>query len=336
MIAKKELIMFMPLIGGGGVEKNLYLISNYLSKKINKIKICTISKDKKNKFNNKINFLTPQNDYSKISNIRLKYFIALFELFKYLLKNKNVVVLSFQANIYCILICKLLNINIIVRSNSSPSGWYHNWLKKLIYKKVISLADKIIVNSLEFKHQMENRFKVNVECIFNPLNQKEIIKKSKFKINEKFYNNVYKIINLGRMTEQKDQITILKAINLLKKKINLRLLILGRGIEKVNLQTYINENKLNKYVKLINFIDNPYPYIKKANLFVLSSKYEGLPNVLLEAATLKKTIISTKCPTGPKEILDNGKRGFLFKNDEANALYNSLQKFITVIKTKKN
>ena len=218
------------------------------------------------------------------------------------------------------MICKLLNINIIVRSNSSPSGWYHNWLKKLIYKKVISLADKIIVNSLEFKHQMENRFKVNVECIFNPLNQKEIIKKSKFKINEKFYNNVYKIINLGRMTEQKDQITILKAINLLKKKINLRLLILGRGIEKVNLQTYINENKLNKYVKLINFIDNPYPYIKKANLFVLSSKYEGLPNVLLEAATLKKTIISTKCPTGPKEILDNGKGGIFFKVGDYNEL----------------
>ena len=60
-------------------------------------------------------------------------------------------------------------------------------------------------------------------------------------------------------------------------------------------------------------MDNPFPIIKKADLFVLSSKYEGLPNVLLEAATLKKFIISSNCPTGPKEILMNGKGGFILK-----------------------
>ena len=90
--------------------------------------------------------------------IRLKYLICLVILFKFLIKNKNSTVLSFQANIYCIILCKLLNINIIVRSNSSPSGWYHNTIKKIIYKYLISKADSVIVNSIEFK----NKWRVNL------------------------------------------------------------------------------------------------------------------------------------------------------------------------------
>ena len=65
---------------------------------------------------------------------------------------------------------------------------------------------------------------------------------------------------------------------------------------------------------------NPYPYLKKADVFILSSLYEGLPNVLLESLSLKKFIISSNCPTGPKEILDRGKNGFLFKMGEENDL----------------
>ena len=79
------------------------------------------------------------------------------------------------------------------------------------------------------------------------------------------------------------------------------------------MNNYINENNLKRLIKIINYKKNPFPYLKKSNLFVLSSKYEGLPNVLLEALTLKKFIVSSNCPTGPSEILDNGKNGLLFK-----------------------
>ena len=79
----------------------------------------------------------------------------------------------------------------------------------------------------------------------------------------------------------------------------------------------------------MNFIDNPYPLIKSADVFILSSNYEGLPNVLLEAQCLKKMIISTKCPTGPGEILLNGKANFFKMND-----YKDLsKKFIMFLKT---
>ena len=204
--------------------------------------------------------MSPKKDIYNNWNIRLKYLICLFILFKFLLKNKNSVVFAFQANIYCIILCKLLNIRIIVRSNSSPSGWYHNIFKKILYKKIISLADKVIVNSLEFKKQMDKQFHINVKCIFNPLNSKYIIQQSKRGKFDRFFktkNKTLKLINLGRFTDQKNQILILKAVEILKNT-DLRLIILGRGIEKEKMQKYIINHNLKKYVKLKNFTDNPF------------------------------------------------------------------------------
>jgi glycosyltransferase involved in cell wall biosynthesis len=87
---------------------------------------------------------------------------------------------------------------------------------------------------------------------------------------------------------------------------------MGYGINKKMINQFIKEKKLNKNIKVINFQQNPYYFLKKADIFVLTSKFEGLPNVLLEAQTLKRFIISSDCPTGPKEILKNGNYGDLF------------------------
>ena len=152
----------MPFIGAGGVEKNLFILANYFSKKFENVTICTISnkfKKKKKKFDKKVKFIIPKKKWPEKINIRLKYIICLFSLLKFLIKNKDSVVLSFQANIYCIILCKLLNIKIIIRSNTSPSGWEHNFLKNNIYKFFVNLADVVIVNSLTFKSEMEKNLK---------------------------------------------------------------------------------------------------------------------------------------------------------------------------------
>ena len=99
-------------------------------------------------------------------------------------------------------------------------------------------------------------------------------------------------------------------------------MIVGRGKEEHNLRNFIFKNSLSHKVKLINFQKNPFNLIKSADLFVLTSIYEGLPNVLLEAQVLKKFIISSNCPTGPREILLDGKAGFLFKVGDYKKLSN--------------
>ena len=333
---QKKLIIFMPSMEGGGVEKNIILISNYLSKYLDDISLITFDSRFNNQFNKKIKII---NHTKKILNVTkyYKYFICLINLAKQIFTYKNISVFSFQANIYALILCKLLNIKIIIRSNSSPLGWSKSTFKTFIFKIFFKLADKIIVNSLEFKNQLDNKLSVNSLLIYNPLNKREIIKNSKKKIKLNFFNTnkskILKIINIGRFTDQKDQITLLKAINEVYKKVKLKLLIIGYGKNEIMLKSFVKKNRLSNQVKIINFQKNPFPFLKRSNLFILSSKFEGLPNVLLEAIVLKKFIISSQCPTGPKEILLNGKYGYLFKIGD----YKNLAKLILQYsKNKKN
>ena len=312
---QKKLIIFMPSIEGGGVEKNLFIITNFLQNKLKKVSLITVSKKYKNKFK-KVKIYSPYFDFWDNLGRKIKYLVSLIILLKILIKNKNVVVFAFQANLYCAFLCKLFNVKVIIRSNSSPSGWSKNFLKKILYKKFLAFSDVIIVNSEEFKKEFKKIFDAKSTCIYNPLNKREVIKNSNKKIKFDFFEDSkqhIKIINVARFTDQKDHLTLLRSLNLLKNKIKFKALIIGRGINKTKMDNFININNLHEHVKLINFQDNPYPYMAKSDVFILSSRFEGLPNVLLEAASLKKAIISTNCPTGPKEILDGGKGGLFFK-----------------------
>ena len=328
MHKNSNIVIFMPSIEGGGVEKNLFLITNYLSQKFKKLTLITCSRNIKN-FNKKIKIINFTNNLGKINFRLLKIIISSLFLFIYLLKNKNVIVLSFQANIFAILIGFLLGRKVVVRLNSSPSGWLKKDFKRMLFKKIYSLADLIIVNSFEFKKELKNKLNINSFCIYNPLNQNEIIQKSKIKIKNKIYKNKnsIKMINIGRFVDQKDHITLLKSINSLKKKIKIELIIMGQGYNKNKIENYIHNNSLKNNVKILSFKKNPYPYIKYSDVFVLSSIYEGLPNVLLEAIVLKKFIISSDCPTGPKEILENGKGGLLFKTGSHKNLSEQILKY---------
>jgi glycosyltransferase involved in cell wall biosynthesis len=318
---KKKLIIFMPSIEIGGVEKNLYIISNFLAKKITDVSLITANNDKKNNFR-KIKIITPKifsfgNEYRII-----KYFLCLFELLKQILLDREITVFSFQANLYCIIICKIFNIKIIIRSNASPTGWSGNFIKKIFFRTIFNLANCIIVNSYDFKNEFKKNFNIKTECIYNPLNKKEIIKNSREKINFSFFKNYkyLKIINVARFLDQKDHMTLLRAMKLIKNKLKFRLLIIGEGINKKKIISYINKNNLNNNIRVLDYKKNPFKYISLSNIFILSSIYEGLPNVLLEAICLKKFIISSNCPTGPAEILNDGKGGLLFKVKDHNDL----------------
>jgi len=314
---KNKIIIFAPILGGGGVEKNLFLISNYLVNKFENVSIITTSSEFAHKFNKRVNLIAPKKKiWNKIKSRRLKIFICLLLLVKSYLSNKKISVLSFQGNLYCCLLCKFLKIRILLRSNASITGWSKGFLKRILYKKISKLADKIIVNSYEFQKQYKREFGINTLCIYNPLNKNKIITESKKKINFNFFKkSTVNFINVGRLVDQKDHITLLKAFLLLKNKFNFkfRLLIIGKGSNKILIQNFIKKNKLTRNIKILTFKNNPYPYIKKADISLLTSIFEGLPNILLESLALKKVVISSDCPTGPKEILDNGKGGLLFK-----------------------
>ena len=331
----KEVIVFNPSIEDGGVEKNLYIITNYLCSKSLKTSLISTDINKKNKFNKKLNFIYPKYiDYSS-SGRYFKYLSCLIILFFKILISRKLIVLSFQANIYALIICKLFGIKIITRLNTAPQGWEHNKFKKDIYKYFIKKADFIIVNSEEFKKEVDKRYKVKSKFILNPFNFEKIKKLSKVKVKNYFGKNSLKLINVGRLTDQKDQITILKAIKNVISYRNIELHIIGKGELVDELKNYINNHNLKNKVKLLGYKTNPFPYILKSDIFILSSKFEGSPNVLPECQFLKKFIISTNCPTGTKEILKNGKLGKMFKVGDYKKLSEILKKINIKKKEKK-
>jgi len=225
-------------------------------------------------------------------------------------------------------VAKILNTKVITRSNSAPSGWSRNFIKNNIYKLIIKLADDVMVNSLEFKKSFKSNFNIDAKCIYNPFNKNFIINNiNKNKRNTSFFKkNCLNVVSVGRLTDQKDHLTLLKAINLLNPNFRIRVAIIGKGVKKNSLQKYILEKKLQNKVKLIGYLNNPFPYIHRSNILVLTSKFEGLPNILLEGQYLKKHIISTNCPTGPKEILLNGKAGDLIEIGDFKKLFYLIKK----------
>jgi glycosyltransferase involved in cell wall biosynthesis len=312
---QKKLILFMPSMDGGGVEKNLIIVANFLSKYLKNLILITFDDKFNKKFSKKIKIINFKRKTNKNFTKYFKYFVCLLILSKQVLKDRRTGVISFQANIYTIILSIILRFNLIIRSNASPSGWTKSFIKNYLFKIFFRYPKSIIVNSLDFKKEIDKKFGIKSNLIYNPLNKKEILIKSKEKINLKLFKNKksLKLINISRFTDQKDHLTLLKAFNKIHKKIEVELLIVGYGVNKNKIHNFISKNKLRDKIKVLGFQQNPYKFINKSDVFILTSRFEGLPNVLLESLTLKKFIISSNCPTGPREILANGKFGFLFK-----------------------
>ena len=327
-----NLNFYYPSIEGGGLEKNLFSLINSLEKKKYKINFFTYENNTRNKefkkkfyFNKHINVVTPLG-IPGIQNRYIKYFFCIFMLFFYSIFKKGIIV-SFQGNILPIMVAKITFNKIVIRCNTAPSKYANGYLRRIFFKFFYSLSNIILVTSSDFKKEIYKYFKLNSFVHRQSLDIKEIKKKSKIKINFSFFKNFkgLKIINVGRLTHQKNQIVLLKAFTKLVKIKRARLLLIGSGSDKEKLVKYINQKKLGDKIKIIPFTSNPFKYISLCDLKVLSSRYEGNPNILLEIASLKKIIISSDCKVGPREILQSGKGGLLFKVGDYNKLYSILK-----------
>lgn len=128
------------------------------------------------------------------------------------------------------------------------------------------------------------------------------------------------ILSVGRLSPQKDHNTLIKAFALLPKDLNAKLVILGEGQLRAELSALVSELGLEERVSLPGFTIDPYPWFRSADLFVLSSRWEGFGNVLVEALECGLPVISTNCPSGPDEILEDGRYGKLVPVEDAGAL----------------
>jgi glycosyltransferase involved in cell wall biosynthesis len=119
------------------------------------------------------------------------------------------------------------------------------------------------------------------------------------------------ILAVGRLIPQKDFQTLIRAFAILQRKSEARLVILGEGRQRLELESLAQELGIAPHVEMPGFVSNPYQYMAGASVFALTSRYEGLPGVLIQALACGCPVISTDCPGGSAEILDHGKYGRL-------------------------
>ncbi len=201
-----------------------------------------------------------------------------------------------------------------------------NFLRKLLWKLSVKNIYKITCPTQEtFDNLSKIPFlKTKLVLLRDPvLSINEINKKGKEKIKENLPNGDF-ILSIGRLTRQKNFGFLLSVFSKLKFE-NLSLVIIGEGELKNDL---IKQSKiLNIYKKtfFINETSNVFNIIKKSKYFVLTSLWEDPGFVILEAAVMNKIIVSSDCPSGPKEILKNGRAGFLFNSDDENSFFKAFK-----------
>ena len=325
---KKEILIYFPSIENGGVETNFFnIINNKKFQKNFNFKIITFNYDSRLK-NHKKKILYVFKNFNLKSR-----FIKLISSFLILLfyADKNKIILSFQNSILSIIATKLRGAKIIIRLNTSPYKYIDNFIKKKIFSFFYKKSDYVICNSIAFKTELKKLLNVNAIFINNLVNINKVKKLSSYKVKDNFFKNFkgIKILSVGRLTDQKNYFLALNVIKQIYKKFNLRYLILGSGYLKHKMKIFIKKNNLSKVIKLVDYQKNPYSYIKNSNIILLTSKYEGMPNILIETILLKKFFISSDCPTGPREIIKIFKNhGVLFKNNSSRSLKNKLNEII--------
>lgn len=198
------------------------------------------------------------------------------------------------------------------QKNTTKDNFFINLISKLLYK----IPDKFIAVSSGVAEDFSMRTGISsnkIKVIYNPVYKPyiETVPQNVEDITNFLQNHKF-VLGVGRLTEQKDFKTLISAFFIVSQ-INpqLKLLILGEGTLRESLQIQIKQLNLEGRVIMPGFVDNPKYFLKRAELFVLSSKWEGFGNVIVEALGVGTKVISTDCPSGPAEILENGKYGTL-------------------------
>lgn len=211
--------------------------------------------------------------------------------------------------------------------------WKGDLLLKMYYYFLFPSADKIIAVSkgaLAWLKKFSGRKLPQGIVIYNPAVDDSIRQKAAEPFSLPVQAQGKKILlTVGRLNVEKDHSTLLRAFAIHKLKYPLSILIIiGEGPLKDNLAQQIKQLGLQQDVLLFGFQENPYKWMAACDVFILSSQFEGFGNVLAEAMSLGKTIVSTNCPVGPAEILDNGKFGYLCPVADPIAMAEAIEKAI--------
>ena len=219
-----------------------------------------------------------------------------------------------------------------VDHNAAKPWQSRYWFFRLAHL-LYPLADNIVAVSKGTARDLANVIDIDpqsITCIYNPIVSDALIESGSAPVDHPWFDDtgIPVIIGIGRLEHQKDFGTLITAFSRLRQQMRCRLMILGDGSERDELTALIHRLGLSDDVAMPGFAPNPHAYTAKASLFVLSSRFESLANVVIEAMALGTPVIATDCPSGPAEALDNGRFGRLVKVEDPEMLADAMREIL--------
>lgn len=204
-------------------------------------------------------------------------------------------------------------------------------------KKTYAIFEQIVCVSHDVKEQFSNKIGIteHISVQVNPIDSKDILEKAKEPLPEGFQTDKLVVVAVGRLVKEKGFDRLLEAHkHLLEKGLQHEVWIVGEGREREGLEEQIEQNHLEKNVKLVGYSSNPYQYINRADIFICSSRIEGLSSVVLEATILQKPIISTMC-AGAKDILGEPGQAAIIVENSTEGIEKGLEELLSSEETRK-
>jgi glycosyltransferase involved in cell wall biosynthesis len=216
------------------------------------------------------------------------------------------------------------------RHSRAATRWKERWLMPLAARWYLPSAAGVIGVSEGVSENIRCAAGLKpekVHTIYNPILNQAFYRKAAEPMDHRWFlpdRDWLTVVTVGRLTEQKDHDTLLRAIREAARERSVRLVVLGQGERLAELQAVAEELGIGGMVEFARFDPNPYRYIAAADVFALSSRWEGFGNVLVEALACGTTVVSTDCPSGPSEILEDGRYGELVPMGDSEALASAL------------
>ena len=331
---KKKLAIIIPSLNGGGAERVILNIINNIDKLKFDVRLILMKKE-----GVYLEMLPDNLEVIDLQCIHARY--SFLKLIKSINDYKPDTILSTldYVNILLLLIRPFLKgrPKIIIREANTPSKSlerFSNNKKKLLsflYKRIYSTSDLIVAQCKEMKQDIIDTYNIKeekIKYIYNPIDTEKIFKK--YKKNNPYNKNEINLVAVGRLSYQKGFDNLIEAFQIVTQRVNnIKLFIVGDGELKEKLIELTIELGINEKVVFCGFKENPYPYLYYADIYILSSRWEGFPNSLLEALACKTKVISTNCKSGPKEIIGDNKYGNLVPVDDSKLLADIIIRTLT-------
>lgn len=332
---KKKILFVIGSLAGGVGRVIIYLL-RYLDR--SRFELCLIVLDSKNDYKE----LVP-GDVKVISldkKGRFDFFRLILSFSRIIKKEKPFAIIAFSTYInYLSVLAKMLSRSKIPLFLSERNNLLISlkndrfmFIKKIIIRNLYPKSNAIIALSDGIRKDLIANFSINKEncnVIYNGTDLDNIQILSKEPVNHPWFNeNIPVIIACGRLTKQKNYPMLLKAMKIIKKNQSAQLLILGEGEERSKLELLAREFGILDSVDFLGFQKNPFKFMSKSTLFVLSSLWEGFGNVIVEAMACGVPIISTNCPSGPDEIITDGINGILIPVNDEKALSEAIMRLL--------